>query len=364
MVDIVSAFQIEELEGDGRLISLIGRALPYRPFELTTAQRVEITWLPGSPIATSTVLGSKEEAHPIRGFWKDRFLSGGSDMPPITVDGSPVATVSAASELLDSVVRAGQVLEVTWLDQLRHGHLLSFRKIWHNAHDLEWEMEFTWTSRGEEEGPAAFAQQGSTSSASAALRQCKDDLDNISSPPFGISLDILSNIVDIAHQIEDRVSAIEDTIINIKKSIMAPINGVKSVIAECSSLVDEARWMQAYVTNCPPGSTNASKSMAEQTMGEKLQESAWRREIAVKARALATEALARRDSIRAQQYSAVVAKYIARDGDDLRDVSRLYYGTPAHWRDLMIYNSLSEAELTAGQIVLVPSEATIGAPIP
>ena len=50
------------------------------------------------------------------------------------------------------------------------------------------------------------------------------------------------------------------------------------------------------------------------------------------------------------------AQHIAREGEDLRDVSALYYGTPSHWRALMLYNGLPSSDLEVGQDVLIPRQ--------
>jgi nucleoid-associated protein YgaU len=46
--------------------------------------------------------------------------------------------------------------------------------------------------------------------------------------------------------------------------------------------------------------------------------------------------------------------YRAREGDDLRYVSQLYYGTPTQWRALMLFNGLDTTELYPGQTITIP----------
>src|ERR1700690_3424684 len=123
-----SSFSIQELTGpDLRLVVLQGRGLPYRPFKLSTNQRVELEWLPGSPEATSTVLSSKEDPATLNGYWKDKFIgvsgqddSAGQGPPPILSQGVGIPPVIDASRLFDSLCRYGQLLEVTWLSTKRH----------------------------------------------------------------------------------------------------------------------------------------------------------------------------------------------------------------------------------------------------
>ena len=49
-----------------------------------------------------------------------------------------------------------------------------------------------------------------------------------------------------------------------------------------------------------------------------------------------------------------IGVYVAVGGDDLRAVSRTFYGTPHEWRRLMTYNGLSSSLCTAGQVLLIP----------
>ncbi len=116
LVSNVSSFTIRELTGTTqREIRLIGRALPYRPFSLTTQQRVELTWYPGNPEATSTILGASEGPTQLRGYWKSKFLgeaentSAGSSKP-FTLNGAGVSLAKDAVYFMDLLVQAGQLL--------------------------------------------------------------------------------------------------------------------------------------------------------------------------------------------------------------------------------------------------------------
>ena len=70
-----SSFSIRELTGDQRSVILTGRGMPYRPLGFKGKQGLTITWLPGNPIATATVLGPQEDPSDVNGYWKDNFAS-------------------------------------------------------------------------------------------------------------------------------------------------------------------------------------------------------------------------------------------------------------------------------------------------
>lgn len=86
---------------------------------------------------------------------------------------------------------------------------------------------------------------------------------------------------------------------------------------------------------------------------EVLQAQLYVRESISDARRMRDEAEARRRALDAGP-GFTLGTYRAREGDDLRDVSQMYYGTPTQWRSLMLYNELTTTELYAGQYVAIP----------
>jgi hypothetical protein len=84
-----------------------------------------------------------------------------------------------------------------------------------------------------------------------------------------------------------------------------------------------------------------------------LEAQLYSRETITDARRMRDEAEARRRALEAGP-GYTMGTYRAREGEDLRDVSTLYYGTPNQWRSLMVYNGLTTTELYAGQYVTIP----------
>jgi len=54
-----------------------------------------------------------------------------------------------------------------------------------------------------------------------------------------------------------------------------------------------------------------------------------------------------------------VKQYSVREGQDLRDVSTIFYGSQDEWKRLLLYNNLADSRLTAGQVVLIPPLSTL-----
>ena len=135
-----SVFTIRETTGPGRVVRLTDRGLPYRPYTLETLQRMATTWYPGNPVATATIFGAAEGPTQIDGAWKDKYIEPSNALRPILLDGEPPSDVREAVRFMDEITRAGQLLEVTWDETIRRGHLRRFAKRWLNRHDVEWSM--------------------------------------------------------------------------------------------------------------------------------------------------------------------------------------------------------------------------------
>jgi hypothetical protein len=362
-----SIFTIKEVTGDKRVIILTGRALPYRPFELTTEQRVEETWLPGVPEATATVLGPKEASTTISGFWKDRYLGdkGTSETQatlanpssPFLFNGATVDRVRLARDAVDAFTRAGQLLEVTWLDERRQGFLKKFTKKWHNVHDLEWSMEFTWISRGEGRKPAVFVSDVDMDTSMGNIKESNSLLRAIKLPNIPLNYNYLNAITDLANAIDGSIAALEDAMIQVVQRAFTAVNAIKGIVSLSTGIVDECKMMSTFIE--ASASDMISFSNAEDAKpNERFEAEIWRQEALQNLKAVQAAAVQAREAFMQAAATDIAGRYIARAGDDLRDVSRIFYNTPFEWRRIMIFNQLDTSELTAGQLVLVPTMNT------
>jgi hypothetical protein len=396
-VNQVSAFTIRELTGRKRVVQLMGRALPYRPFELHTKQRVELTWLPGSPEATSTVLGAAEDPTTCNGQWKDKYLGttvvpaperpnailaaisgvasqlgpvggalggllGGSPPTPnltfpFELDGVPVRDVRAAVSWMDSICREGQLLEVVWDEQTRWGHLTEFSKRWHTRHDVEWDMKFEWISRGEPHGPPVFMMETSASDIASIFGKLLASIKaKFNFPGFSMAADFVADMRGLMDELDSSVGAVAGAVSALDNIASTPGNTARRLEALCNHTSNVCSSMVARVDRQPYGAIafSASGSVNGQTFGAKLQASVWAKEFSVLALTLRAEANLRRTALGKQLDGDLLGTYVARTGDDLRDVSKQFYGTPNEWRRLLTYNELEGAELEPGEVVLVP----------
>ena len=364
-----SPFTIQEQTGLRRNLRLVGRALPYRPFNLKTTQRVELTWYPGNPEATATILGAAEEPTQIRGAWKDKYIASsveataltpGEDLRvliyPITLNDEPIVDVRNAVSVVDDIIRAGQQLLVTWDDQTRVGHLTEFDKNWNNYHDLEWSMSFEWISRGEPIGSALFTTSVSLSDVSGTISaqsaNFRSAIDSITTPP---SPELVTALTDIADSNENSVIAILSAINNTVSQVQRDATrAVTRAITVCSQIIDQAEATIETMQSVVNGAYDSAVALSEMDFQRRLEWAAYNNRVVSAAKSMRTNAVQQRAALSKQAESTLLAIYTAREGDDLRTVSEQFYGSPFDWRSLLIYNELTSSELRAGQVILVP----------
>ncbi len=414
-----SKFTITELSGDQRQVILTGRAMPYRPYSLEGTQRNERTWLPGYSIATVTVLGPSEEPSEIRGAWKDKFIGDPtvvfSGTPPIFSSGAPVATVREAAALIDDIRRKGQLCEVTWDEQIRHGILSKFKQDWQNVHDLDWTMIFDWISQGEVADAAALTADLSGIDLQQKLLAQMSTLTNAALPPsIPTSLSFLQAIQSAFQKLNSFISNIGGATANLATLAMTPLQVARLCVSSCANVIGtvgdtidtidneatisynmaigkqgEGAFFTSgqgfssgstsvfvgaggigtlsfnknglLLTNNSSGqitTTGRNLNLQRLAMSQRIQTYVYVREVRRQLLALRSIAVVGLANLSKQLQSDLVGVYTVKDGDDLRIVSRNYYNTPYQWQLIAQYNQLTTFELSPGQVLLIPRAAS------
>lgn len=384
VVNTVSAFVIKELSGDEREVRLVGRALPYRPFELSTSQRLDVTWYPGFAEATSTVLGAQEDPTTIDGKWKDKFISseiegvavGGVPAPnvtfPITENGQGVQNVRQAVQLFDDICRKGQLLEVTWDEQARRGHLRKFVKRFSNVHDLEWTMEFDWISRAEAVPPAIVTTEESFSDIASAFRL---DFDFVLSasipPPFPLTLDFQVGLDLRLDATAGLVSATADLTASLSVGAISPVDSARRMAAVCDGMIANLNDTLDFIRSNPPISVRfrgravaggGSPALLTATFTDQIVAARYFNDMERANLRMRRTATFRRAALSRQAGEDIRAIYTAREGEDLRQVARRYYGDADQWTSILKFNGLRSPALRAGMVLLIPNPAAAGLP--
>lgn len=352
-----SSFTITELGGDKRTIRLSAGALPYRPFELKTQQRLELSWLPGNPQATSTIMGPAEGPSSINGFWKDIKLRSTDERmtPPFKVNNVAVTDVQTAMQVADSFCRAGQLLEVAWFGITRHGHLKEIDWKWHNAHDLEWAMNFEWISRGEPQAPAVFVQESQIGTVGTRFRQAFDNVLDIPPPNFNMRFDVFNSLTIAMEDISDSIASIEGTITTfVRTAVTTPAVVMKNLIATCNSVLSDTEAMIVSLRTALPASMVYGTSVQDMDYVDRLQTQAWVRMVLAHLQELKRIVVEQQDQLINTISGDLQGRYFVKENQDLRDVSQIFYGTPFEWQRIMLFNQLQGSMVDPGTLVLVP----------
>ena len=389
-VNTASAFTITELNGRERQVRLVERGLPYRPFDLGTTQRVSLTWYPGSPEATSTLTGRSLQPTQLHGTWKDKYISstpdpqsdqalalsasgglGGGDfsirqneLAPITLNGTQVSNVRDAIELFEKICEEGALLEVTWDEQTRHGHLEKINASWQNRHDVGWSMSFVWINKGEATVPGVFISETSLSDTSGRFESLNAELTQEALPiPFSPEPDFFQALQDGLAAIESQVEDSLNTVSALIELTSSPFDAVRRMVAITTSLMGEcdillnlmaSQTAAAFDFSYFSDVVTAGANISMPSFGSVLVQQDYARRVAGKTKGLRAEAIRRRASLTKQINNQLLGIVTTRAGQDLRDISNQFYGTPFEWRRLLMFNELNTPALVAGQVLLIP----------
>lgn len=368
---LVSSFELRELTGDQRTVTLKGRALPYRPFTLAGKQRNSIDWYNGNPIGVLQVYGAEEDKTTVNGWWKDVFI-GDPNAIYATVNGFAINTVRDLADLIDDIRRKGQEIVVTWMDRTRFGLLELFTQKWHTGHDLEWDMTFAWIGQDDVQLSlnVPFVTDNSAADLVSVPNDIQDGVTQLSTPTIrlqeeGINVggaingfvtafsDEYQSLVEdadgIANTISDQSDELQDTLSNVATIATAPndaqrriagiLDGIKLEAGDCRQtfgLIEGARLNLGG----PFGDVLADRSSSRQQ--------------AMTATQIQVTAAAQEAKILRALSQEIIMVFTARAGDTLLTASQIFYGTPDNWQDLMLYNNLVDSVLVAGQVVIAP----------
>lgn len=400
----VPAFTIEELGGRRRSVTLVGRGLPYRPLSLEGEQRVKITNPAGSPIGYGTVMGPTEGETQIEGFWKDKYLgystsfaerpgqapiilvtprrtstNGSAGIEGPGTSGTPVTSAVDAIALLDSIRSEGQLLKVQWGYIIRKGYLKKVSQKWHNVHDCEWSANFAWVAKDRAPDTPEFGPPAGQREVGMSLRSILRDAMRIMDAPRALMSEymdeyrnFLNRIADASYSIDQSVTGLIDEASPIRAAsqIQTTLGGIAQGAFNIKEQTESAGFagvFEDYRRAIPfgsyigtdSGSADSRFAAAEQAAldaidpEEIMKAQLYVRETVSDLRRVQDEAEARRRYFIATPERSL-GLYRAREGDDLRYVSSLYYGTPTQWRALMLFNGLDTTELYPGQTITIP----------
>lgn len=362
-----STFTIKELTGKRRQIDLRGRALPYRPFSLKGKMRADFTWYPGNATASVQMLGAQEDTTTIKGQWKDRFVRSVTDAG-VTVQPTAIAVftnfdlgdgqardVMALVNAMDQIRRGGQLLEVTWDAVKREGIMLEFSPSWNRREWVEWEVQFGWVSQGEPPQPVTFPKLPEATDFATALGNMTATLREVILAPFSLTQSFSTSLSSAVGTIEDTAFELANLSTQVADQVATPIEAAERSLAAAETVKSTAGSITTLFTSTPLRLQRNVTSPGSLTVGEVLAIDTWGRDVRRTAREIQALAAEKGDELRdSVNQTDLLATFVARAPTDLRDVSRVYYGTADEWRRLLKFNALTSSKLVMGQLIQVP----------
>lgn len=366
---LASTLIIAEQTGDERLLTLRGRALPYRPFMFDGTQRMSDQWYGGNPVGVVQVYGSKEEPSTMTGWWKDVFLGEGDNAghkPYAEVESSTrVDTLLSAkdlAELIDDIRVKGQLLQLTWFHLIRYGFIERFTQKWHTAHDLEYEVHFKWIGRDQASiKTVPFTNPTASNDLADAPNQISTYTDQLQPAATNFSTAFGPSAQESVIDVDDQTATVQSLSVDLANSVVQVAQSATTTSdaqRRVSGVLDGVKIESQTLRDMFALELDGARLNLGGTFADVIADRSNMRAQADIANSAATLAAAQQKKILANVQSNVVAVFQARQGDDLRKVSTIYTGTPDNWRGIMLYNSLDDDKLTAGQVVFVPANLT------
>jgi len=383
MASPASPFIIRELTGDKREFRLAGRALPYPPFTLSGKQRNSLTWYAGSPEGTIQMLGAEEEQTTINGKWKDRFLRRVEDLSPdeqraagfdraargvagtsepaagqygepgAQINGQPINNIRELAEEFDDVRRKGQILEVSWVNQVRQGILERFRQSWFVAQEVEWEMTFTWINQGTQLADIPIQERSLDLSDFAVEAQAQLDILRElqdGAIPLNGAVDDLQAVNQRIDQVQQAVLQFQDAIIVNAQAILDPLRTAQRAVG----ILDFIQTTAEETADAIESRLDSAVLNIEETFGIKLDQRGQLITQKQAALSISNTSAIRKEQVKKQLNPELVSSFVARDNTDLRDVALQFYGVADEWRSLLDFNNLDTSRLSANQVIFVP----------
>lgn len=375
---MVPAFTVRELTGRQRRLVLVSRALPYRPFTLTGDQRAELTWYPGSPVATVQFLGASEGETTITGIWKDRFIkqtdeeiffpTDGADefianepasafgvetQPPAQLDGSPVRSVNDLVRTVDEMRREGQLVEVSWFTVVRHGVLKNFTQTWHTSKDCEWSMTFAWVSQGLLDlNVLAATKEADLSEMAASFEKDLATLTEEVVGPIARAAEIGAEIDLKITRLQDSLKDVNESLENFVSGALAPLDASRRAVGIFEFAAQEADTLINFLYSVVDAA-GLTIPIGEVTTGQMVAIAKTNRDTVRASRRTKHNATRNKIKLTKAIEPDLIASFFAKEGQDLRDVALQVFGNADEWRSIAKFNGLKSSKLRAGQVVLV-----------
>lgn len=346
---------IRELTGSGRTIELLDRAMPYRPAAWPRTHRFKKTTYSGNPRATIQMLGTDDMGLELNGFWKARYVAAAAEMEgfeDLWSEGR-VITPETLIAVFDRILRGGNLLEVTWANEVRRGVMTEFEPSYDRVEDVSWSCRFEWTQANEFEAPRAADIQDTQNEIDTALSDLEDSMSQI--PPI-----ILPNITS-AILLQETVARESGLAMSVAIAAIYGVPEVSSsqfqrVSSNASSAAAAALALRALLAD-----TNIEDMVATDDVNSLLAAQAWSTLFASRSLGFAAVAIRAREATRGRVVADLLGIVRLGRNQTLRTLALEYYGSADDWTYIADANGFTTSVPGVGAVVKIPRRRNVGA---
>jgi len=371
-----SAFAIEELEGDKRVVRLVGSGQPFRPSTWESQQSLQTTWYPGNPEASQQVLGPQDLPSDFEGMWRRTLLG----RTPATVDKVAVVHPMELCSVMDDIRLRGHRLRVTWAavdgtgaDRgkiVREGRLQKFGQSPDRVDDIAWKMHFEWLGRGRNVQRVSVSRDGdyvsaivkakSAANALASLNVAMSAISSAAKIPGSatrLTLGQLESLANAPAQLVNAVTREANRIVSDLDRIGKLVNKVRAIpaslagsaLATAHNAIAVANRFQDQLSRTPPEALSARASAADVVRAASL---FGRTSDVARGLAGAAHELARRGEQQAPKRT-MLGIHVVRRGDTMSSIASKWYGNADLTEKICRSNKLPLGTVTPGRPTLV-----------
>lgn len=375
-----SPLLIQERFGSRRGIELRGRSLPYRGVTWGREQQLSQTWYPGNPVAETQVIGPRFPDITMTGTWKDINLFLDDNAPklinfprisnaalPTSTDVGGTTFISGQSienqrarrarvlrDAFDRIVASGILLRIEWGSLVRFGFLKAAQFPHEREEDIRWELTFSIIGNTDAQPKPQPREVDMISAFRRAIELLERLIRRMQGAFARITffgrgpnlLRLTQGIVRMGALITEMLKTLGlfANLIFVPANILGTIiQTLRSIQLEAQLITLEFRSRGAAIAAAFGGNPAdvASANAAQQ-------------EIRLAAIQAAAEAASSRADIERLLSSSLKGIHVARAGETLRDVSRLFYDTESNWRIIASFNGFEGSLLAVGTVIRVP----------
>lgn len=161
---------------------------------------------------------------------------------------------------------------------------------------------------------------------------------------------LFSDINDALDTVETSITSAENTV---EKEILQPGQDAVNALNRGAQIMGSVKTALSSVLSTTR-SIASGASMATSSLVENLKFEKWLRGVSAGARSSVVASEQSRQDFAFRARPKPKRLHRVRQGESLYQISTRYYGTPHHWRDLLIVNKLSSIVLNGGELIEIP----------